>query len=291
MRLYYWKKPGSGNFGDELNPLIWPKLLPDVFSSAHDSIFLGIGTLLNRTHRFPPQSVKYVFGSGVGYGLRPLRLDASWRIYCVRGPLSSDALGLRREMAITDSALLIRKLIMPADKKDKTHATGFIPHHLTADIGGPNWLAVCRELEILYIDPRDPPQQVIERIKSVGCLIAEAMHGAVVADALRVPWTAAVIGQEINSFKWLDWCASMSVPYRPQYVCPLYQDYGRPAKGQMREITELIRATAESLKNASNATGTLSDDAVWQRQSERLEKRLVELRNDLEKHSTPHDER
>ena len=30
MKLYYYKAP-LGNFGDDLNPWLWPRLLPDIF--------------------------------------------------------------------------------------------------------------------------------------------------------------------------------------------------------------------------------------------------------------------
>ena len=210
MNLFYWKKPNSRNFGDDLNTFIWPKLLPDIFSESDDRFFLGSGSLLNHMIRFPENSTKYVFGSGVAYGLRPPQLDKSWRIYCLRGPLSSDALGLNRDTAVTASALLVRQLVETPNATETTHEFGFMPHHISADLGGPIWSKICEEVGIRYVDPRNTPEQVIEDILSVDCLITEAMHGAIVADALRVHWIPVIIGQEFSIFKWLSFHLSKS---------------------------------------------------------------------------------
>jgi succinoglycan biosynthesis protein ExoV len=46
-------------------------------------------------------------------------------------------------------------------------------------------------------------------------VLTEAMHGAIVADTLRVPFVPLVSSREISSFKWMDWTLSMDLPYRP----------------------------------------------------------------------------
>ena len=50
MKLYYYKSP-KGNFGDDLNPWLWNRLRPELFSENSDILFVGIGTLIN--HRLP----------------------------------------------------------------------------------------------------------------------------------------------------------------------------------------------------------------------------------------------
>src|SRR4051794_17394139 len=96
MRLYYYKDP-IGNFGDDLNPWLWPRLISNIFDVNNEIIFLGIGTLLNQKvdRRVAASAFKVVFGSGVGYrkGKLPL-IDNRWKFYCVRGPLSAYALSL-----------------------------------------------------------------------------------------------------------------------------------------------------------------------------------------------------
>ena len=49
MELYWCAIPG-GNFGDDLNPQLWPRLFPDLGSHRHDARLYGIGTLLGGRH-------------------------------------------------------------------------------------------------------------------------------------------------------------------------------------------------------------------------------------------------
>ena len=88
MRLCYWDD--QPNFGDALNPWLFPRLLPGRFDDDGDTCFLGIGTILG--HAYPADRRKLVFSSGYvadaddSYGPRPT-LDATWEVVCVRGPL------------------------------------------------------------------------------------------------------------------------------------------------------------------------------------------------------------
>ena len=46
MHIVYYKD-AVGNFGDDLNELIWPRVLPDDVRSAPDTVLVGIGSLLD----------------------------------------------------------------------------------------------------------------------------------------------------------------------------------------------------------------------------------------------------
>ena len=112
MRLYYYGE--YKNFGDVLNTWLWPKLLPNMFDEDAGILFVGIGTLLNDF--IPAKPLKAVFGAGVGYGKGLPVIDQNWKIYCVRGPLSAQALGLEPKLAVTDSAALLRNINLPPKK-------------------------------------------------------------------------------------------------------------------------------------------------------------------------------
>ena len=103
MTMVWWRGEQFLNFGDEINRVIWPNIIPQVINDK-ESLFIGIGTLLQDGITYPERTRKIVFSSGVGYGNRPVALDNTWKIYCVRGPMTADALGLNRDMAITDGA-------------------------------------------------------------------------------------------------------------------------------------------------------------------------------------------
>ena len=91
LRLYCWRG-ATRNFGDELNTLLWPRLLPAFFDDDPAALFLGIGSVLDTRHA--QDAVKLVAGAGYG-GYQPLpELDARWVVHWVRGPRTARLLGL-----------------------------------------------------------------------------------------------------------------------------------------------------------------------------------------------------
>lgn len=220
MKLVYWKE--RFNFGDQLNPWLWTKLLPGFFDESEDVSFIGIGTLLNDNLVLPKNSRKLVFGSGVGYFSGIPNIDDTWTIYCVRGPQSAKALGISSDLAIADPAILAMTCLEP-NSASAVNRFSFIPHWEEQSWA---WRWVCKELGIAYIDPQSPVEKVLSEIQSTQVLLAEAMHGAIVADALRIPWIPVVTHSGILSSKWEDWCASMEIHYKPNKL-PFLSDLPR----------------------------------------------------------------
>lgn len=220
MKLCYYMDK-RGNFGDDLNPWLWGKLLPslidgslgnwDVDESCEDDLFFGIGTILNS--RIPKKPKKIVFGTGAGYGPGLPVLDEFWKVYCVRGPMTAALLKLPKQYAITDAAALVSTVYKPKEFTRKGLA--FIPHH--ASVRNVDWKSICAEMGIRYIDPGLEIDAILREIATSSAIIAEAMHGAIVADAFRIPWMPVVLYDHILGFKWHDWTRSLSLPYAP--VC------------------------------------------------------------------------
>jgi succinoglycan biosynthesis protein ExoV len=64
---------------------------------------------------------------------------------------------------------------------------------------------------IRYIDPLAPVPEICAQLARSSLVIAEAMHGAIVADAFRVPWIPASTSGRFNLFKWQDWAMSLGM--------------------------------------------------------------------------------
>jgi succinoglycan biosynthesis protein ExoV len=210
MKLHYWQGfNGHQNFGDELNKIIWPKLISKKLDDDDKHLFLGIGTILNT--RIPESTRKTVLGSGVGYG-NPPHIDKSWSVLCLRGPLSAQVLGLKKDISITDPGILITRVATYLHKPRYRFA--FMPHWLNSNF---LWKQVCQELGFLFIDPLWEVSKVLSSLTQTECLITEAMHGAIIADAYRIPWIPIIDDTNPHTlpFKWHDWCQSIFVNYNP----------------------------------------------------------------------------
>ncbi|WP_019515185.1 polysaccharide pyruvyl transferase family protein [Sphingomonas sp. Mn802worker] len=206
MQLFYYKDV-RGNFGDDLNSWLWDRLNPGLIDDRSDELLVGIGTILAMA--FPDASVrKYVVGSGTGLGTAP-RVDASWRFLAVRGPLTARVLDLPASVPQGDAAMLLHRLPEYQSARVPNGRVAFIPH--ISSSRRTDWRRVCALAGIDYIDPEHDSVRVIAQIRGCSLLIAEAMHGAIVADTLGVPWIPVRSSDEINDFKWNDWALSLGM--------------------------------------------------------------------------------
>ena len=146
MKLFYWgdRPELPANFGDQLNPWLWPRVLPELFgptatgpSNSEESrpaLFLGIGTVLNSA--IPPDAAEYVvLGAGAGYGELPT-IDERWRIHAVRGPLTARELGLDGSVAVVDPAVLVPSVLEQSPEPVRTlrHATAAPPARIWSQV-------------------------------------------------------------------------------------------------------------------------------------------------------------
>lgn len=278
MKLFYFKSPkGLKNFGDELNAWLWNKIFPSAFDHEDGTLFVGIGTILNEN--IPRAERTLVFGSGVGYGALPKR-DKNWKFYCVRGPKTAEALNISPNLAVSDSALLVRNWYKR--NGHKKFKFSYMPHYQHAVACDASIKTICDELGFAYIDPRSPIEEVLCSISSSECLISEALHGAVVADTLRTSWIPVVTTDEIFSFKWEDWCASMEISYIPNRVLPLWNitsNSDRFARARYAIKKLIVR---NQLKNiARKAKPFLSKESVLNEKLEILGTKCEEVKKDM----------
>lgn len=224
MKLEYHK---GNNFGDALNPIIFNHYLPNFFDNDDSVLFLGIGSILGLKKLKVNQSA-VVFSSGFAegapntYGLAP-NINKDYRILCVRGPLTAKLLNIPLECAVTDGAILLKEHPLIKNlKSQKKHNCGYMPHVGSIDFY--DFEKLCESCGLLFINPKDPVEIVINQIASCKRMITEAMHGAIVADVLRVPWLPVKFYSTINEFKWKDYCSSMELEYKPIRFPSLYSE-------------------------------------------------------------------
>lgn len=198
----------ESNFGDDLNHWMWPQILPGFFDEDDSVRFIGIGSTLYDSH--PAASRKVVFGAGyAGYSGLPT-LDDSWDVRFVRGHNTAKILGLSENVAVGDAAILLRTLNIPA--REKRYDISYMPHFESAMVG--SWEAVCHKAGVHLIDPRWPVERILNDVLSSRLLVSEAMHGVIVADALRVPWLAIEPLDPNHRAKWQDWASVLDLDIR-----------------------------------------------------------------------------
>lgn len=281
MKLVYFEGQAP-NFGDELNRYLWEKLLPPGFFDGDGAeLFVGIGSILGDI--YPRAVKKIVAGSGYGgYQRKPDLHDGSWDVLFVRGPRTARLLSLPPEKAVADGALLLRFIDLPAASSPSEIA--FMPHYESVMRG--NWGAACRLAGLRLIDPRWPVEEVIAAIRAAPVLITEAMHGAIVADLLRVPWVAALPTNPLHHAKWHDWAEALDIELHPHPLRPssVFEAYVRATGGKRyydgragrwaesaptRPLSHLMTyRAAGALRKLTRCEPQLSSNASLQRASE-----------------------
>jgi len=200
----YLKWPGN-NFGDKLNDIIFPMLgvtncieykKPNLINLT-SATALGLGTLLTKKVRSPVT----VFGSGAD-GSRKPNVNLNYKF--VRGKYTANYLNLDNSLAIGDTAYFLKNYIQNLDVGFKNCDIGIIPHYVNDnEIDQDN-----------IISPTLPIEEFIKKVSQCKIILAEAMHGAICADILRIPWAPITINNikyPIQYFKWNDFASVFDI--------------------------------------------------------------------------------
>jgi succinoglycan biosynthesis protein ExoV len=289
MKMFYFKGK-EPNFGDELNPWLWPQIFGSVFDDSAPDIFIGIGSTLHDS--FEKNRRKIVFGAGYGgYRGVPDVHDGSWDIMFVRGPQTAEILGIDPGLALTDSAILVGTVPLPPSAA--AAPISFMPHFESLARG--NWEAVCESAGIQLIDPRSPVEMILAQIKGTDLLLTEAMHGAILADTLRIRWVPLLPIVPEHRLKWTDWTRSVRLPYEPAPMVPSStrelwiqttggQANGNPsrrlASSMIGRVTDagLSFIAARHLRAVANGVHYLSTDATISELTERAQSMAEKFR-------------
>lgn len=224
MEVIYYKN-SKGNIGDELNVWLWPRIFGDAFLSTNkNTAFLGIGTIIMQKSDFLKEAEKFekkiIFGSGVRSLSENIQFDASWNISFLRGPLSSLSLSLNKIDYITDAAyyLALTKEYSTLINSPKKHTIGVVPYFRSLD--KLDWEKLCafNGWKLINVASKDV-DEFLKEVSECEFIIAEAMHGAIIADILRVPWKRMKFlahefeKESVSEFKWKDWLFSLDIVF------------------------------------------------------------------------------
>jgi polysaccharide pyruvyl transferase len=288
VQLYRWRG-SERNFGDELNLLLWPHLLANFFDDDPTVLFLGIGSVLDGRH--PSDAVKLVAGAGYGGYERRATLDARWVIHWVRGPRTAQVLNLPITYGLGDPAILL-----PLSPAGGGGGIGFMPHFESLARGA--WPEAALAAGVTLIDPRGDPHAIIAAIGTCRLLLSEAMHGVIIADAMRVPWVALRPLVAVHRAKWWDWADSLgllvrfqplraSLPVERLHASSLARTRaGRHLLATARPRLDgvahrwFVERAACALAAAGRAEPQLSDERALDRTRCRMLERLDTLRRD-----------
>jgi succinoglycan biosynthesis protein ExoV len=258
---YYWYRDKTGNFGDDLNAWLWPQVFGNSLDGIPDSVlFVGMGSILGTG--IPRAERTLVFGPGVAYGPPP-SVDASWEFFAVRGPQSAAALGLDSTVAQGDPAVLVGRY---RQRNPESGHVSLMLHHLS---NLRLWRIIARLMGWQFIDPTQPVEGTLDQLANTSLLLTSAMHGAIVADAMRIPWVAIRSGRGINTDKWHDWGGALGISPRfhdliegqgPEEVVP----------GTWTRLLGWPRAVWRLRRLANAGVAQLSDEAALHRVQDRL---------------------
>ncbi len=271
------------NFGDSLNPLIFERVLGMPVKSCYKQPLkarvLGIGTIIGKGLLRPRKSL---LRAGLYHFLSPLHVFSSgitgdWssgeaapmrKMIChaVRGELTKEqliALGVlaaQADVVLGDAGLLAPFLL--EKKPAKQYACAIVPH--VADQGLPSVLQMHNTLKhSIVINVRDNPLKVLEQLAASELILASAMHGLIVADALGIPnqWVRfsehPQIGGKGGRFKYHDYYSIypnyLHEPIEPDAVLrtflpELFINQFDPRKACVQRAQQALLRAAEKMK-------------------------------------------
>lgn len=242
MKVFYHHAAG-GNVGDDLNAVLWQRLLPDLQQLETAQWLVGAGTIIDQ-RLSPLAGRKIIVGSGLRPTLHAGSRGDSWgdvRFAAVRGKLTAQQLGLGRDVVLCDPGFLVARTWpeyrAAVSNGPRSGRVGLIPH-----VYSEQWshiAAAAADAGLEVISPTLPLETFLQRLGGCARVYCESLHAAIFADALRIPWTRVRIsshyyeGKGVAGFKWRDAFSVVDMPVAsavPATLIPLRRAWLRPAQ-------------------------------------------------------------
>jgi pyruvyltransferase len=196
LKCYYWQRPGSKNFGDELSPIIVEYVSGRrcVYSEPQKADIAAIGSIIDATLQRRPKILRSldvllatrsriaIWGSGI---LEPSSVSKTFfhlDFLAVRGKLTASLLN-QNSLPFGDPALFVGEYFQ---ERKKSCALGIVPHYVDANTKELADL-VARFPAARVIDVAQDPMEVTRQISECEMILSSSLHGLVVADAFGIP--------------------------------------------------------------------------------------------------------
>lgn len=270
----YWCKTDPPNVGDALNTWLWPKLLPRLVESDALGTLFGIGSILDKRLNF--SGTKYVVGSGARSYVHGVDKENGLHILAVRGPLTAKAFGLPPRLSTIDPATMLSKFLHNTGRR--SGSIGLIPYFASPH---EPWRHIAERLDLQLISPHLDVDSFLKALSSCEFVITEAMHGAIMADSLRIPWypiRANSLASEgtTSSFKWEDWCQSVGVKFAPLDLPPIWNISGTQL-GRWRTNLKLAWIEQRIKSVVRGRVRCLSSDRIFHAKTTQLQEIINEF--------------
>lgn len=208
-KVYYFDS--VSNFGDKMNVDLIKGLTDDKVDFISSTEFylsenyLVIGSVLQVSNK---NSI--VWGSGLHFNTSGFYYDKPKKVLAVRGPLTRKnllSLGVDCPEVYGDPALLLPGIFMPSFKKN--YKLGIVPHYFNQKDECLN--KYKDRSDIIIINVKDEPKQVVELISQCQYIISSSLHGLIIADAYKIPnlWITFSKAIGIDNFKFNDYFLSV----------------------------------------------------------------------------------
>lgn len=287
MKVFYHHTAG-GNVGDDMNAVLWQRILPDLKRLDSADWLVGAGTILDeRLLQIPGRKV--VMGSGFRLGASGT-LDTDIRFGAVRGLLTAESFGLSPDVAVCDPGFLVNRL-WPMQVRREPQRIAFVPHIYSEQYS--NIATVAADAGFAVISPTLPLEEFLRQLAGCSRAFCESLHGAIFADAMRIPWARVRVcssryeGRGVADFKWADTFSVLDLPTAA---------VNRAALIPIKRSWALMRSTLQPLQSIAERRlirelhRRRDDSQLFQLSNEgRMQERVDEMMTRVQQLRSPED--
>ncbi|WP_209427989.1 hypothetical protein [Pararhodobacter sp. SW119] len=134
---------------------------------------------------------------------------------------------------------------------------------------------ICTATGMILVPPTLEVEPFLAALRQCGRIVAEAMHGAILADAFRIPWIGCRILSALregptSTFKWGDWMDSLGIQTKFSTSLPPAL-YRAPTRFRARLAGHARRRAVAQITAAwTDPYWTLSTDSALERAQSRI---------------------